>query len=93
MPACLIARVAAYSTVSQDYDKLRHVLDTLTPAWSSRRRRALRQGHRGRGGPDVEVVLASGSSKAARPRLRDLLATHATPPSTPPCRRPARKPS
>ncbi len=65
--ACIYAGVPfcpvspAYATVSQDYDKLRHVLDTLTPglvfaADGARYGRAIEATVRA----DVEVVLAQG---------------------------------
>lgn len=84
---CLYAGIAhcpvspAYSTVSQDFDKLRHVLGTLTPGlvFASDARRY------GRAieavvGADVEVVLADGSlpGRASTP-WAELLATPATP--------------
>ncbi len=64
---CLVAGVPycsvspAYSTISQDYDKLRHVLATLTPglvfaADAARYARAIQATV----APDVEVVLAAG---------------------------------
>jgi feruloyl-CoA synthase len=44
VPYCPVS--PAYSTVSQDYDKLRHVLTTLTPGPGVRgRQRTLWQGH------------------------------------------------
>jgi feruloyl-CoA synthase len=79
IPYCPVS--PAYSTVSQDCEKLRHVLDTLTPGlvFASDARRY------GRAitmtvPPDCEVVLAEGSieGRAATP-FAALLATEATP--------------
>jgi feruloyl-CoA synthase len=59
VPYCPVS--PAYSTISQDYDKLRHVLTTLTPGLvfasdGARYGRAIAATV----GPDVEVVLAAG---------------------------------
>lgn len=59
VPYCPVS--PAYATISQDYDKLRHVLTTLTPglvfaADGARYGRAIRATV----GADVEVVLAQG---------------------------------
>jgi feruloyl-CoA synthase len=71
----------AYSVVSQDYDKLRHVLDTLTPGMifasdAARYGKAILATV----GPDVEVVLHEGTLEG-RPTtsLASLLATVPTP--------------
>jgi feruloyl-CoA synthase len=70
----------AYSLVSQDFDKLRHVLATLTPglvfAPDARYARAVQATV----APDVEVVLGEGriDGRATTP-LSALLATTATP--------------
>jgi feruloyl-CoA synthase len=79
VPYCPVS--PAYSTVSQDFDKLRHVLDTLTPGlvFASDVRRY------GRAiattvPPDCEVVLAEGAIEGrAATSLSHLLATSATP--------------
>jgi feruloyl-CoA synthase len=60
VPYCPVS--PAYATISQDYDKLRHVLDTLTPglvfaADGARYGRAITATV----GADVEVVLAQGT--------------------------------
>ena len=60
VPYCPVS--PAYSTISQDYDKLRHVLGTLTPglvfaADAARYGKAIAATV----GPDVEVVLADGT--------------------------------
>jgi feruloyl-CoA synthase len=60
VPYCPVS--PAYATVSQDYDKLRHVLDTLTPglvyaADGARYGRAIQATV----GAEVEVVLAQGA--------------------------------
>jgi feruloyl-CoA synthase len=60
VPYCPVS--PAYATVSQDYDKLKHVLDTLTPglvfaADGARYGRAINATV----GADVDVVLAQGS--------------------------------
>ena len=71
----------AYSTISQDYDKLRHVLTTLTPglvfaADAKRYGRAIPMAVPG----DVEVVLADGEVEGRKTtRFADLLATTPTP--------------
>ena len=70
----------AYSTISRDYDKLRHVLNTLTPGlvYASD---AARYGQAigAAVAPDVEVVLGTGAlaGRQATP-VTDLLATPAT---------------
>ncbi|HSW17092.1 MAG TPA: feruloyl-CoA synthase [Ramlibacter sp.] len=84
---CLYAGVAfcpvspAYSTISQDYDKLRHVLATITPGLvfasdAQRYGKAIAATV----GPDVEVVLAAGElpGRAVTP-FEALLATEPTP--------------
>jgi feruloyl-CoA synthase len=84
---CLLAGIPhcpaspAYSIVSKDYDKLRHVLATLTPGMvfapdAQRYGNAIRAAV----GPDVEVVLQDGSieGRATTP-LDSLLATEPTP--------------
>jgi feruloyl-CoA synthase len=80
IPYCPVS--PAYATVSQDYDKLRHVLDTLTPglvfaADGARYGRAIQATV----GADVEVVLAQGmlEGRATTPfnSLRSTLATEA----------------
>ena len=70
----------AYSLVSQDYDKLRHVLATLTPglvfAPDARYARAIQAAV----GADVEVVLAEGRIEGRETTaLAQLLATQPTP--------------
>ncbi len=71
----------AYSTISQDYEKLRHVLTTLTPglvfaADAKRYARAIDSAVP----PDVEVVLADGEIDGRQTtRFADLLATRPTP--------------
>lgn len=71
----------AYSTVSQDYDKLRHVLATLTPglvyaADAQRYARAINATV----GADVEVVLGVGTLEGRQTTLfSDLLFTEPTP--------------
>ncbi|MDQ6880557.1 MAG: AMP-binding protein, partial [Pseudomonadota bacterium] len=83
---CMLAGVPyspaspAYSTVSQDYDKLRHVLQTLTPGLvyasdPARYGKAIAAAV----GPDAEVVLGTGriDRRGATP-FADLLATPAT---------------
>ena len=70
----------AYSTISQDFDKLRHVLETLTPGLvfaedGSRYARAVQA----RVGDDIEVVLAHGSVEGRKTTSFDaLLATQPT---------------
>ncbi|MDO8450534.1 MAG: feruloyl-CoA synthase [Rhodoferax sp.] len=80
VPYCPVS--PAYATVSQDYDKLRHVLDTLTPglvfaADGARYGRAIAATV----GTDVEVVLAQGTlaDRATTPfdLLRNTTATAA----------------
>ena len=83
---CLVAGIPycpaspAYSVVSQDYEKLRHILKTLTPGLvfasdSARYGRAIQASV----GTDVEVVLHEGSldSRSTTP-FAALLATQAT---------------
>lgn len=70
----------AYSTISQDYDKLRHILSTLTPglvfaADAKRYGRAIEATI----GQDVEVVLANGTLQRATTSFSTLLATAPTP--------------
>nr|WP_315229046.1 feruloyl-CoA synthase [uncultured Albidiferax sp.] len=79
VPQCTVS--TAYSTISQDFDKLRHVVESLTPGLvfaSSGERfgRAITATM----GPDVQVVLGSGSipGRATIP-FSDLLNTPATP--------------
>jgi feruloyl-CoA synthase len=85
----------AYSTISQDYDKLRHVLETLTPglvfaADAARYGKAIAATV----GSDVEVVLAHGTLEGRKvTRFADLLATKPRRPSTPRWKRPAPTPS
>lgn len=92
VPYCPVS--PAYATVSQDYDKLRHVLDTLTPglvfaADGARYGRAITATV----GADVEVVLAQGAIEGRQTTSFDLLrntvataavddAMHATRPDT-----------
>ena len=70
----------AYSTVSQDYEKLRHVLDTLTPglvyaADAARYGKAIAAAVK----PDVEVVLGKGTLEGRKSTsFSDLLATRPT---------------
>jgi feruloyl-CoA synthase len=70
----------AYSTISQDYEKLRHVLQTLTPGLvyasdASRYGKAIAAAV----GPDVEVVLGKGQLEDRKSTpFSDLLATRAT---------------
>jgi feruloyl-CoA synthase len=79
IPWCPVS--PAYSTVSQDYDKLRHVLGTLTPglvfaADGDRYAKAINAtvGH------DVEVAVATGSVPGREVTTLDqLLATKPTP--------------
>ena len=80
VPYCPVS--PAYATVSQDYDKLKHVLTTLTPglvyaADGARYGKAIQATV----GDDVEVVLAQGSieSRQTTPfaALRDTVATPA----------------
>jgi feruloyl-CoA synthase len=79
IPHCPVS--PAYSTISQDYDKLRHVLATLTPglvfaADSERYAKAIQATV----GSDVEVVLGSGAveGRATTP-FSALLQTQPTP--------------
>ena len=79
VPHCPVS--PAYSTISQDFEKLRHVLNTLTPgliyaADAQRYGKAIAATI----GPDVEVVLGSGTLEGrATTTFADLLATSATP--------------
>ncbi len=79
VPFCPVS--PTYSTVSQDYDKLRHVLGTLTPGLvfatdPQRYGKAIAATV----GPEVEVVLAEGTLEGRRATpFADLLATRATP--------------
>ena len=84
---CLVAGVPfvptspAYSLISQDYDKLRHVLKTVTPgmvfaADAERYGKAITSTV----GSDVDVVLTSGSIAGRKTiAFADLLKTSATP--------------
>jgi feruloyl-CoA synthase len=79
IPHCTVS--AAYSTISQDFDKLRHVLSTLTPGLvfasvGSRFARAIQTTV----ADDVQVVLGSGSieGRSTTP-FSQLLHTPATP--------------
>ena len=83
---CLVAGVPycpaspAYSTISQDYEKLRHILTTLTPglvfaADATRYGKAIEAAV----GKDIEVVLQSGEiAGRATTSFTDLLATPVT---------------
>ena len=79
VPYCPVS--PAYATVSQDFDKLRHVMQTLTPGLVF----AADGARYGRGiaatvAPEVEVVLAQGSIEGrATGTYADLRATAATP--------------
>jgi feruloyl-CoA synthase len=79
IPYCPVS--PAYCTVSQDYDKLRHVLQTLTPGLvfavdAARYGKAITAAV----GPEVEVVLAEGTIEGRKvTRFADLLATKPTP--------------
>ncbi|TFZ06278.1 feruloyl-CoA synthase [Ramlibacter henchirensis] len=79
IPYCPVS--PAYSTVSQDYDKLRHVLDTLTPGLvfateGSRYAKAIAAAVK----PDTEVVLAQGEVPGRTvTRWSQLLETAPTP--------------
>ncbi|MFC5499505.1 feruloyl-CoA synthase [Caenimonas terrae] len=70
----------AYSTISQDYEKLRHVLDTLTPglvyaADAARYGKAIAAAVK----PDVEVVLGKGTLEGRKSTpFGELLATRPT---------------
>ena len=84
---CLVAGVPfcpaspAYSTVSQDFEKLRHILTTLTPglvfaADAKRYGKAIEAAV----GQDIEVVLHSGEmASRTTTTFESLLATPATP--------------
>jgi feruloyl-CoA synthase len=84
--ACLVAGVpqctvsTAYSTISQDFDKLRHTLKVLTPGLvfasdASRFERAIRATV----GDDVHVVLGKGALEGrATTAFSELLGTQAT---------------
>jgi feruloyl-CoA synthase len=84
---CLVAGVPycpaspAYSTISQDYDKLRHILSTLTPglvfaADAARYGKAIQNAV----GHDVEVVLTHGTAEDhTNTSFADLLTTPITP--------------
>ena len=78
VPQCSLS--TAYSTISQDYDKLRHALETLTPGLvfasnGSRFARAIQATV----GDDVTVVLGSGSIEGRTTvPFSELLATPAT---------------
>ncbi len=72
VPYCPVS--PAYATISQDYDKLKHVLSTLTPglvfaAGGARYGRAIQATV----GADVEVVLAQGSIEGRKTTAFDLL--------------------
>ncbi len=83
---CMVAGVPycpaspAYSTISQDYDKLRHILSTLTPglvfaADAERYGKAIQTAV----GTDVEVVLTHGTTEGHKnTTFADLLATPIT---------------
>ena len=79
VPYCPVS--PAYSTVSQDYDKLRHVLDTLTPGLvfasdAARYGKAIAATV----GPDVEVAIHSGAmNDRATSTFGTFLATNPTP--------------
>jgi len=79
VPYCPVS--PAYATVSQDYDKLRHVLGTLTPglvfaADGARYGKAIAAAV----APDVEVVLAAGTLEGRKTTpFATLLAADATP--------------
>jgi len=84
---CLLAGVpwcpasAAYSTISTDYSKLRHVVNTLTPGMvfandASRYSKAVKAVM----APDVEVVFSNGSLEDRKSTtFAELLATPSTP--------------
>jgi feruloyl-CoA synthase len=84
---CLVAGVPfcaaspAYSTISQDFEKLRHILTTLTPglvfaADAKRYGKAIEAAV----GKDIEVVLHSGEmAERVTTTFENLLATQATP--------------
>ncbi|HVE53546.1 MAG TPA: feruloyl-CoA synthase, partial [Ramlibacter sp.] len=72
IPHCSVS--PAYSTISQDYDKLRHVLDTLTPGLvfvpdAARYGKAVLATV----APDVEVVVASGTLEGRQATAWDAL--------------------
>ena len=72
IPYCPVS--PAYATISQDYDKLKHVLTTLTPglvfaADGARYGRAIQATV----GTDVEVVLAQGSIEDRKTTAFDVL--------------------
>jgi feruloyl-CoA synthase len=77
IPHCPVS--PAYSLVSQDYDKLRHVLATLTPglvfAADTRYARAIKATV----GAEVEVVIGEGQVDDGNTAWSDLLGTPATP--------------
>jgi len=79
VPHCSVS--PPYSIVSQDYDKLRHVLATLTPGLvfagdEARYGRAIREAV----SPDIEVMLVDGHIEGRKCTcFADLLATEATP--------------
>jgi feruloyl-CoA synthase len=84
VPYCPVS--PPYSLVSQDYDKLRHVLDTLTPGLVfAGRRRALRPAIAATVPPTSRWCSAEGGSKAAPPPLRRAAGHPPRPPSTRPC--------
>jgi feruloyl-CoA synthase len=72
---------SAYSTVSQDYDKLRHVLATLTPGLVfTTDARSYGRAIQAAVPADVEVVLAEGEIEGRKTtRWQDLLDTQPTP--------------
>ena len=78
IPHCSVS--PPYATLSQDYDKLRHVLDTLTPGLvfaedAARYGKAIAATV----GPGVEVVLAEGAIAGRQvTRFADLLETEPT---------------
>ena len=94
VPFCPVS--PAYSIVSQDYDKLRHVLETLTPGLVfAADDAALRQGHcRPPLRPTSKWCVADGTlpGRTVTPLL-ELLAPTRRPPWTRRCRRPAPTPS
>lgn len=82
VPYCSVS--PAYSTISTDHEKLRHVLSTLTPGLvfasdATRYGKAIATAV----GEDVEVAIHSGAADAlsarATTRFDDILATPATP--------------
>ena len=72
---------SAYSTVSQDYDKLRHVLQTLTPGLVfTTDARSYGRAIQAAVPADVEVVLAEGEIEGRKTtRWQDVLDTRPTP--------------